>query len=146
MRLNGFRYVYTRIFALYGNSRLVERHHALTAWLTKRHIDLRDIVFIGMSLDDPSITPSEHCRYDLGIAFRGRQAGFWARSSDRADPVLLHWLRKSPNATRRALPSATSSRRRNAPGTIYTGSGFRQAASCPRICRRWNCLYGFRRK
>jgi DNA gyrase inhibitor GyrI len=53
---------------------LVERYHALTAWLTKAHIDLRDIVFIGMSLDDPSITPSEHCRYDLGIAFP-REAG-----------------------------------------------------------------------
>jgi AraC family transcriptional regulator len=74
LRLNAFRYVYTRIFAPYGNSRLVERYHALTAWLTKGHIDLREIVFIGMSLDDPSITPSEHCRYDLGIAFP-REAG-----------------------------------------------------------------------
>jgi lactoylglutathione lyase len=70
---------------------LVERHHALTAWLTKRHIDLRDIVFIGMSLDDPSITPSEHCRYDLGIAFP-REAGGILREIVRSrgpGPVAL---------------------------------------------------------
>jgi len=75
LRFNAFRYVYARIFAPYGSSRLVERYHALTAWLTKRRTDLREIVFIGMSLDDPSITPSEHCRYDLGIAFPQERGG-----------------------------------------------------------------------
>ena len=75
LRLNAFRYVYTRIFAPYANSRLVECYHALTEWLKKRHADLREIVFIGMSLDDPSITPSEHCRYDLGIAFPQEPGG-----------------------------------------------------------------------
>jgi len=75
LRFNAFRYVYTRIFAPYGNSRLVECYHALTAWLAKRDTDLRQVVFIGMSLDDPSITPSEHCRYDLGIAFPQEPGG-----------------------------------------------------------------------
>ncbi len=68
-RFHAFRYVYTRIYAPYASTRLVDSYHALTAWLAQRHTDLRDVVFIGMSLDDPSITPAENCRYDLGIAF-----------------------------------------------------------------------------
>ena len=75
LRLNAFRYVYTRIFAPYANSRLVERYNAFTAWLGERRIDLRDVVFIGMSLDDPSITPPENCRYDLGVAFPREPGG-----------------------------------------------------------------------
>jgi AraC family transcriptional regulator len=73
-RCGAFRYVYSRTYEPYGNTRLVDSYHALTAWLAKRRTDIRDVVFIGMSLDDPSITPSENCRYDLGIAFM-RQAG-----------------------------------------------------------------------
>jgi AraC family transcriptional regulator len=64
-----FRYVYTRIFAPYASTRLVDAYHALIAWLADRHTDFRDVVVIGMSLDDPSITPAENCRYDLGAAF-----------------------------------------------------------------------------
>src|SRR5262249_10966429 len=64
-----FRYVYARIFEPYGNTKLVDAYHSLTAWLTNRGIDLQDVVFIGMSLDDPSITPAKNCRYDLGVAF-----------------------------------------------------------------------------
>ena len=70
-----FRYVYSRIFAPYGNQRLVDAYHALTAWLAERGTATRDIVFIGMSLDDPSITPSENCRYDLGVAFPSAPGG-----------------------------------------------------------------------
>ncbi|HTT62407.1 MAG TPA: AraC family transcriptional regulator [Bryobacteraceae bacterium] len=75
LRLHAFRYVYTRIFAPYGNSRLVECYEALTAWLRKRRTSLGEVVFIGMSLDDPSITPSENCRYDLGVAFPQESGG-----------------------------------------------------------------------
>jgi AraC family transcriptional regulator len=69
LRLNAFRYVYSRIFAPYGNSRLVDCYGELTAWLQKRGTQPGEVVFIGMSLDDPSITPSANCRYDLGVAF-----------------------------------------------------------------------------
>ena len=75
LRLNAIRYVYTRIFAPYGDSRLLDRYNALRARLTRRGTDVREIVFIGMSLDDPSITPAEHCRYDLGVAFPTEAGG-----------------------------------------------------------------------
>jgi AraC family transcriptional regulator len=68
-RFSAFRYVYYRIYAPYGNTKLVDSYYALIAWLAERGTDVRDVVVIGMSLDDPSITPSENCRYDLGIAF-----------------------------------------------------------------------------
>ncbi|SPF43515.1 putative Transcriptional regulator, AraC family [Candidatus Sulfopaludibacter sp. SbA4] len=68
-RFSAFRYVYIRVFAPYGNTRLVDAYHALIRWLADRRTDVRDVVFIGMSLDDPAVTPSENCRYDLGVAF-----------------------------------------------------------------------------
>jgi AraC family transcriptional regulator len=74
-RFHAFRYVYQRIYAPYGNSRLVDAYHALRAWLAERRIDDGQVVFIGMSLDDPSITPSENCRYDLGVAFPKEPGG-----------------------------------------------------------------------
>ena len=74
-RFNAFRYVYHRIYAPYGNTRLVDSYHALIAWLAKRRTDMRNVVVIGMSLDDPSITPSENCRYDLGVAFPRQPGG-----------------------------------------------------------------------
>jgi AraC family transcriptional regulator len=74
-RFSAFRYVYSRIYAPYGNTRLVDTYHALIAWLAEKGTDVRDIVFIGMSLDDPAITPSENCRYDLGVAFPRQPGG-----------------------------------------------------------------------
>jgi AraC family transcriptional regulator len=68
-RFSAFRYVYTRVFAPYGNTRLVDAYHALISWLAARETDIRDVVVIGMSLDDPAVTPSENCRYDMGVAF-----------------------------------------------------------------------------
>ena len=73
-QFDAFRYVYFRIYAPYSSTRLVDSYHALIAWLAARGTDVRDIVVvIGMSLDDPSITPSENCRYDLGAAFPREQ-------------------------------------------------------------------------
>jgi AraC family transcriptional regulator len=86
-RFSSFRYVYMRVFAPYGNTRLVDAYHSLIGWLEARHTDLRDVVFIGMSLDDPSLTPSENCRYDLGVAFPKEPGGMLAeivRSRGRA--------------------------------------------------------------
>jgi AraC family transcriptional regulator len=97
-RLSAFRYVYNRIYQPYGNTRLVDSYHALTAWLAGRRTDIRDVVVMGMSLDDPSITPSENCRYDLGIAFprqRGGMLGEIIRSRGRA-PVPLVSLPAQP--------------------------------------------------
>ena len=74
-RFGAFRYVYIRVFEPYGNTRLVDAYHALIAWLADRGTNIRDIVVIGMSLDDPSLTPSENCRYDLGIAFPKHSGG-----------------------------------------------------------------------
>jgi AraC-like DNA-binding protein/DNA gyrase inhibitor GyrI len=91
-QLRAFRYVYTRIYAPYGNTRLVDSYHALMAWLTQRRTDVGDVVVIGMSLDDPSITPSENCRYDLGIAFPkqpGGMLGEIVRSRGRAAAPLV---------------------------------------------------------
>ncbi len=91
LRLQSFRYAYTRICPAYNSSRLVETYHALIAWLAKRGTDLRQVVFIGMSLDDPSITPSENCRYDLGVAFPQQPGG-----------ILGDIIRSRGNATRQA--------------------------------------------
>jgi len=74
-RCGGFRYVYHRILAPYGGTRLVDSYHALIGWLGEHGIDLRDVVFVGMSLDDPSITAADRCRYDLGVAFPREAAG-----------------------------------------------------------------------
>ena len=74
-RFNAFRYVYIRIFEPYGSTRLVDAYHSLTAWLAARQTDIRDVVVIGMSLDDPAVTPSENCRYDLGVAFPKKPGG-----------------------------------------------------------------------
>ena len=68
-RFDAVRFVYVRVFAPYGNQRLVEAYQALLAWLAERGTDVRDVVFIGMSLDDPSVTPAAQCRYDMGVAF-----------------------------------------------------------------------------
>jgi AraC family transcriptional regulator len=93
-RFGAFRYVYSRTFEPYGNSRLVDNYQALIAWLAERRTDVRDVVVIGMSLDDPAITPSENCRYDLGIAFRQQPGGILGeivRSRGRAAAPLVPW-------------------------------------------------------
>jgi len=75
IRFNSFRYVYSRIYDAYSNTGVVDRYHALIAWLAARGTDVRDVVVIGMSMDDPSITPSGNYRYDLGIAFPRETGG-----------------------------------------------------------------------
>lgn len=72
---SAFRYVYIRVFAPYGNTRLVDAYHALAAWLAARGNATQDVVFTGMSQDDPAVTPPEKCRYDLGIAFPQERGG-----------------------------------------------------------------------
>ena len=86
-RVGAFRYVYHRTYEPFGNMRLVENYHALIAWLAARGTDVRDVVIIGMSLDDPAVTPSERIRHDLGIAFPLDRTGILSeilRGRDRA--------------------------------------------------------------
>jgi AraC-like DNA-binding protein/DNA gyrase inhibitor GyrI len=68
-RLDRCRYIYTRTFNPYGNERLIGAYHSLVSWLAGRRTDLSEVVMIGMSQDDPAVTPSEKCRYDMGVAF-----------------------------------------------------------------------------
>lgn len=68
-KLERCRYVYVRTFDPYRNGRLVGVYRLLVDWLARRRTDLKDVVILGMSQDDPAITPSEKCRYDMGVAF-----------------------------------------------------------------------------
>jgi DNA gyrase inhibitor GyrI len=68
------------------------RQYTVAGLLAERRTDTRDVVVIGMSLDDPSITPSKNCRYDLGIAFPRQPGGILGeivRSRGRAAAPLV---------------------------------------------------------
>jgi AraC family transcriptional regulator len=93
-RFDRCRYVYIRTFDPYGNERLIGVYHSLMNWLVQRQTDLGDVVIIGMSQDDPAITPSEKYRYDMGVAFpEGAEGqgivGEILRSRQRATRGLL---------------------------------------------------------
>jgi AraC family transcriptional regulator len=62
-------YVYTRVQAPYANNRLVEAYHGTRRWLDTIGRAPSQIVFAGMSQDDPAVVPPERCRYDMGILF-----------------------------------------------------------------------------
>jgi AraC family transcriptional regulator len=136
LRFNAFRYVYIRIYAPYGSTRLLDSYHALTAWLAARRTDIRDVVVVGMSLDDPAITPSENCRYDLGIAFPQQAGGLLgeiirlAGTGGRAARVPANAVR---NAIRRASVFAISS-----PSRIVA---FHCAGDLAHVDRAWHYLY-----
>lgn len=63
------RFIYQRVHNAYGNEELVATYHRLIAWLAKNGMDYRRIVMVGMSPDDPEVTPGDKFRYDLGIVF-----------------------------------------------------------------------------
>lgn len=62
-------YIYSRVHNAYGNQALVDAYHRLIGWLRRLEIDYRDVVMVGMSPDDPEVTPAEKFRYDLGVLF-----------------------------------------------------------------------------
>jgi len=106
-RFAAFRHVYFRIFTPLRKTRLVDSYHPLRAWLAERRLDARDVVFIGMSLDDPPVTRSEERRYDLRIACSPAiRAAFPARSCgcESGDGWARGHYRPSANAM--ALGSA----------------------------------------
>lgn len=63
------RFVYARIFDAFENEQVMDAYRLLLNWLAQRQTDLDDVVMIGMSSDDPTITPAEKYRYDLGVVF-----------------------------------------------------------------------------
>ena len=133
-QFSAFRYVYARIFAPYANTRLVDSYQALIAWVAHRRTDIRDVVVIGMSLDDPSITPSEKCRYDLGIAF-----------PKQADGILGEIIRSRGRAahlgslpTKSECDSAGFSVRDFPPQQIVA---FHCAGDLDQVGRAWQYLY-----
>jgi len=62
-------FAYTRVFAPYGNQRLVDAYHATRQWLAAIERAPEDVIFAGMSIDDPAVVPPAQCRYDLGVLF-----------------------------------------------------------------------------
>lgn len=69
-RLPRCRFVYLRMHDSYSGIDKLQRAYAdVTGWLATRGIDLDSAAVIGMSIDDPDVTPLERCRYDLGAAF-----------------------------------------------------------------------------
>jgi len=134
-RLETFRYVYLRIFEPYGNHRLVDAYRAITAWLASRGTDFRDVSVIGMSQDDPAVTPSEKCRYDLGVAF----------PQSLGDGLLAEIVRSRGRA-QRALPAPGPaecarngfSHRDLAPREI---AGIHCSGDLGHVDRAWHYLY-----
>jgi AraC family transcriptional regulator len=62
-------FVFTRVANPYGNQRLVDVYHATRSWLDSLGRPASDVIFAGMSIDDPAVTPAKLCRYDLGVLF-----------------------------------------------------------------------------
>lgn len=90
-------YAYIRTYNPYGNTRLMDVYHSLMAWLRQRGTSPAGVTIIGMSMDDPTITPAEKCRYDLGAAFPPAQAP--ARRECTAHSLSLRDLESGPLAS-----------------------------------------------
>ncbi len=68
-KMDRCRFVYVRIFDAFENERVMDAYRSLLNWLAQRQTALDDVVMIGMSPDDPTVTPAEKYRYDLGVVF-----------------------------------------------------------------------------
>jgi len=88
-------FVYTRVFAPYGNQRLVDAYHATRQWLAAIDRAPEDVIFAGMSLDDPAVVPLAQCRYDLGVLFPFGSSGVVADIA-RARGAAMHVAPPSP--------------------------------------------------
>jgi AraC family transcriptional regulator len=133
--LGAFRYVYFRVFEPFRSNGVAEAYRALMSWLAECGTDFRDVVFIGMSLDDPSVTPAANCRYDLGIAFpqqpgRGDVMQKILQSRGRVKPVPP----PTPAECRRANFSVRDFDSQDA-GSIHC------AGDIGHVARAWQYLY-----
>jgi AraC family transcriptional regulator len=134
-RYEDFRYVYNRIYASFAGTGLLDSYHALIRWLQQRGTDVRDVVFIGMSLDDPSITPSEKYRYDLGIAFPQTRGGILAQIvHSRGRPAASFG---SPPAKSECAAAGFSVRDFKAQEIV----AFRCVGDLDQVGRAWQYLY-----
>lgn len=61
-------YAYIRVFNPYANpAPLLAAYERLRAWLAARGFDPAALQMIGLTTDDPDITPREKCRHDCGF-------------------------------------------------------------------------------
>lgn len=61
-------YAYIRVFNPYASpAALLAAYERLRAWLAARGLDPAALRMIGLTTDDPEITPQEKCRYDCGF-------------------------------------------------------------------------------
>src|SRR5262249_39348555 len=128
-------FVYTRVFDPYGSAKLVEAYTATRAWVGDR---VDHVVFAGMSLDDPSVTPKERCRYDLGVLFplRGIAGSTYAEIEKLRDKRGL--VGPSGVPPPHDVEQAGLSARRFAPQTLAT---VHCAGDLGRIDLAWKWLY-----
>lgn len=66
---------FIRVFNSYQPERVVEAYEHLLGWYRARRGDLAQTTLIGMSQDDPTITPLELCRYDICLTVPPDWAG-----------------------------------------------------------------------
>lgn len=59
------RIAYIRVPNAYQPGRLPAAHDQLVAWVQEKSVDLRRCTMIGLSQDDPEITPHEQSSYDI---------------------------------------------------------------------------------
>lgn len=64
-RLAGMHLAYLRVFNSYGEGRVAKAFEEMGRWAAERGLLGGDAQFIGMSQDDPEITPAAKCRYDV---------------------------------------------------------------------------------
>jgi len=102
-------FVFARVWNAYDSAKLVEAYHRMRSWLG----DALPI-FAGMSMDDPSVTPRDKYRYDLGVLFPFQAGGIvdeiaQLRGAPIARPPPPHVVEASGFSARRfpALELAT---------------------------------------
>ncbi len=102
-------FVFTRVWNAYDSAKLVAAYHQMRTWLGAALP-----IFAGMSIDDPSVTPREKYRYDLGVVFPFAHTGVVAeiarlRGAPVSPPPPPHVARASGFSVRRfpALSLAT---------------------------------------
>ena len=68
-------YAYIRVFNPYANPAAIMSAYArVRVWLEKHTVPPARLKLIGLSGDDPDITPGEECRYDAGYLLPARGA------------------------------------------------------------------------
>ncbi|NDJ51807.1 MAG: AraC family transcriptional regulator [Chloroflexi bacterium] len=60
-------YAYIRVFDSYAASGVVQAYEDLLTWARSQGVDPLAWTLIGMSQDDPTITPLAQCSYDIGL-------------------------------------------------------------------------------